>query len=182
LTYRKRDPVSGIKKREKSPFGRFYVIIKLNLFVMENNFEIIVRAVIQKDNKILACKNIKKNDNYYYLPGGHVEMGEPADKALVRELKEELNLSVEDTSFIGVIENAYNQENEIHHEINLIFNIRANNVEDKSNEDHLGFFFFSKNQFSRKTILPKTLKEAIIQWQKDGLIFWKSNINIKYGC
>ncbi len=140
-----------------------------------NNFEIIVRAVIQKDGKILVCKNIKKDDNYYYLPGGHMEIGESADKALVRELKEELNLSIKNLSFIGVIENIYNQDNEAHHEINLIFNIRADKVEDKSNEDHLGFFFFNKDQFSKETILPKTLKEGVVQWQKDGQIFWKNN-------
>lgn len=145
---------------------------------MANSFEIIVRAVIEKDNKILVCKNIEKNNDYYFLPGGHVETGEPAEKALIRELKEELNLSIKDVSFIGSIENVYKEDNKKHHETNLIFNVKAINVEDKSCEDHLGFFFFDKNQFSKEIILPKVLKKAIIQWQKDGKIFWKSNIKV----
>lgn len=145
---------------------------------MENNFEIIIRALIQKDGTILVCKNIKKNNDYYYLPGGHVEMGEPADKALIRELKEELNLIVEEVSFIGTVENVYSQDGETHHEIILVFNVMADNVEDKSNEDHLGFFFFDEDQFQKETILPKALKESIIQWQKDNQIFWRSNIEV----
>lgn len=143
---------------------------------MQNSFEIIARAIIQKDGKILVCKNIKKNNDYYYLPGGHVEMGEPANKALIRELKEELNLSVNEASFIGTVENVYSEEDETHHEIILVFNVIADNVEDKSNEDHLGFFFFGKDQFQKETILPKALKKSVIQWQKDNKMFWKSNI------
>lgn len=145
---------------------------------MENNFEIITRALIQKDGKVLVCRNIKNNNDYYYLPGGHVEMGEPADKALIRELKEELNLSVSKVSFIGTVENVYNQAGETHHEIILVFNVIADNVEDKSNEDHLDFFFFDKNQFHKEIILPKALKESIAQWQKDNQMFWESNIEI----
>ena len=143
---------------------------------MQNNFEIITRALIQKDGKILVCKNIKKNNDYYYFPGGHVKMGEPAGKALIRELKEELNLIVEEVSFIGAIENVYTQDAKTHHEIILVFNVVADNVEDKSNEDHLGFFFFDNDQFRKETILPKALKESIIQWRKDNQMFWRSNI------
>ena len=49
-----------------------------------------VCAVILHDGKILATKD--QNSPYYYLPGGRVKLHEPAEKAIVREVKEELNV------------------------------------------------------------------------------------------
>ena len=38
------------------------------------------------------------------LPGGHVEWGETAKRAAIRELAEETGLRVEDAEFVGIIE------------------------------------------------------------------------------
>jgi 8-oxo-dGTP diphosphatase len=52
-------------------------------------------AVIIEDDRILMVAHKKKNDIYWLLPGGGVEYGEPLDTALKRELKEELDISIE---------------------------------------------------------------------------------------
>ena len=49
-----------------------------------------VCAIIIHDDKILATKD--QNSPYYYLPGGRVKLHEPAEKAIVREVREELNV------------------------------------------------------------------------------------------
>lgn len=49
-----------------------------------------VCAVIKYDNKLLAMKN--ERTPYYYLPGGRVMLHESAEDAIVRELKEELDI------------------------------------------------------------------------------------------
>lgn len=49
-----------------------------------------VCAVIINDNKILAMKD--NHADYYYLPGGRVQFNETAEIAVLRELKEELNI------------------------------------------------------------------------------------------
>ena len=49
-----------------------------------------VCAVILHDGKILATKS--QNTPYYFLPGGRVQLHEPAEIAIVRELREELNV------------------------------------------------------------------------------------------
>lgn len=49
-----------------------------------------VCAVIKYDNKLLAMKN--ERTPYYYLPGGRVMLHESAEAAIVRELKEELDI------------------------------------------------------------------------------------------
>ena len=52
--------------------------------------------LIRKDDKVLFVKreNTGKCDGYYMLPGGHVDAGETILQASVRELKEELDISV----------------------------------------------------------------------------------------
>lgn len=51
-----------------------------------------VCAVIKYDNKILAMKNDKSP--YYFLPGGRVDLHENTERALLREMKEELGINV----------------------------------------------------------------------------------------
>ena len=75
---------------------------------MKPQFEIIVRAVILKRGEILLCRS--KGGRHYFLPGGLVEFNEPAKKALARELKEELNISIKEMFFIGAIENIFAED------------------------------------------------------------------------
>ena len=49
-----------------------------------------VCAIILHDGKILATKD--QNSPYYYLPGGRVKLHEPAENAIVREVREELDV------------------------------------------------------------------------------------------
>ncbi|MGB2762258.1 MAG: NUDIX domain-containing protein [Minisyncoccales bacterium] len=142
---------------------------------MENKeFEVCVRIVIQHQGKILVCKN--KEKNYYFFPGGHIKFGESVKETLLREMKEELDLSVDKWIFIGTVENIFIEDNEKHHEINLVFNIDTDKIVTKSQEDHIDFVFMDKNQFIRETVLPVALKKAILRWLDDKKIFWASQI------
>lgn len=145
-----------------------------------NNFEVCVRAIIKNKDRILVCK--RKDKDYYFFPGGHVEFGEKSEEALDRELKEELNILIKDMSFIGVAENIYKEDGKEIHEINLVFNVLADNVEDKSQEDHIDFFFFNKEEFSKEKVLPIALQESVMKWQENNKIFWISNNEIKNSC
>ena len=49
-----------------------------------------VCAIIISNEKILAMHD--ERSPYYYLPGGRVEMGETAERAIIREVQEELNI------------------------------------------------------------------------------------------
>ena len=139
-----------------------------------NNFEICARAIIQNNGKILVC--YEKGNDYYFTPGGHINFGESAKEALYRELKEELNISIKRCSFIGAVENIFVQNDENHHELDLVFNIEAGNVSDKSEEDHIDFLFMDIERFSKEEILPIVLQKALLKWLKDKKMFWVSQI------
>lgn len=51
--------------------------------------EIRVSAIIVQDSKIVLIHRKKDGQEYWVLPGGHVEDGESPEAALTREVKEE---------------------------------------------------------------------------------------------
>ena len=136
------------------------------------NIEVIVRAIIENNGKILVCKGKKKN--YYYFPGGHMEFGENAKKALKREIKEELGLDAKVGNLIGLSEYSFIQESKVRHEINLVFEVKIKGGKIKSKEDQLEFDYFDKKQLKQENVLPKALKEAILKWFENKTIFWVS--------
>lgn len=71
------------------------------------NTHVIARAVIIDQGHILLCKTTDLQNNFYFLPGGHIEHGESAAKALVRELIEEAGFEVTIKRFLGCLENAF---------------------------------------------------------------------------
>ncbi len=56
----------------------------------EGIFSVRVRALIINCGKLLAMHD--ENSPYYYLPGGKVEINETAEEAVLREIKEELEI------------------------------------------------------------------------------------------
>ncbi len=49
--------------------------------------------VVVRDNKLLLAYS--KNKNAWYLPGGKIDRDETAQEGLIREIKEELNLTLD---------------------------------------------------------------------------------------
>lgn len=68
----------------------------------------VVAAIIQKENKILATKRgYGEFINMWEFPGGKIESGETKEQALVREIKEELNIEISVDKFAIYIEYQY---------------------------------------------------------------------------
>ncbi len=88
---------------------------------MSRHIEIIARGVVERDGRILLCRNIQAG--YYYLPGGHVESGESAAAALAREFVEETGLNARVGAHVLTAEVAFTRSNRVIHEVNLVFHV-----------------------------------------------------------
>lgn len=91
--------------------------------------EVIARGVLIHERRVLLCQN--RAHGHRFLPGGHVEFGEPAAAALERELREELGIDLVAGRFLGACEASFVQplkatgakRSQRHHEINLVFEL-----------------------------------------------------------
>ena len=72
------------------------------------NYDIAV-SIIKFDNRILISKrnNTKFLTGLWEFPGGKIEKNESANKAVIREVKEETNLYIKSPTYLGSIKHKY---------------------------------------------------------------------------
>lgn len=119
----------------------------INVKINDINFVCRSCAVIRNGDKVLFQK--RKNDKYYALPGGKIEVLETVKDALKRELKEELGVEVEVKDIVSVVENFFEFNNEKVHQ--YIFSYEVKLLDDKYN---------NLDEFEG----IETLKEVIFKW------------------
>lgn len=66
------------------------------------NVELTVLCLIYEGDRILLQNRVKKDWQGYTLPGGHVEHGESIVDAVVREMKEETGLTIQNPKLCGI--------------------------------------------------------------------------------
>lgn len=90
----------------------------------------VVAAIIYHENKILCVQRGYSKYDYinqkFEFPGGKVEEGETDEEALIREIKEELEMEISDLNFSIKVEHTYPD-----------FHIAMNCYECKSNSKDL---------------------------------------------
>ena len=71
----------------------------------------VVAAVIFQNEKVLSVQRAEHEKKFISLkwefPGGKVEVGESREKALVREIREELSVDMEGSEFLMTVEHTY---------------------------------------------------------------------------
>lgn len=136
----------------------------------KDNFELIVRALIVRNNKVLLCQT--KGRDYYFLPGGHIEFGENMRDALLREIREEMDVVVSNMEFIGGIENLFTQDEKLIHEISFVYRVDVDRDDVDAKENHIEFTWFSLDQIVDANIVPPAIKDAILKWMATGETFF----------
>jgi len=127
------------------------------------NIRVRAQAVIlDEENRILLVNHVKDGKEYFVLPGGGVEFGETAEESLLRELKEELDITdVKSIKFLKARD--FIPEDKIRHILDLYFYVRADVSGVKLTEDDgiiKGFGFFSLDELSSIVVYPS--REFII--------------------
>lgn len=139
---------------------------------MENQIRVGVRALIIRGGKILLCQ--AKDADCYFLPGGGIHFEEGVEDALRRELKEELDVALEEAQFIGVVDNTFLDNVRKNREISIVFSVRIGDMPIYSREPHILFAYKEIKTFGDENVVPMELKKAVLQWIRDKTPFWVS--------
>lgn len=96
-------------------------LLMLSFKHSEGRFSCRAVGVITDGARLLVHRDL--GEDFWTLPGGRVEFGEPASLALARELWEELEVRAQVGRLIWVVENFFTYRGEAHHEIAFYFQV-----------------------------------------------------------
>ena len=133
----------------------------------QDQIETIARAVLMAEGHLLLCRGV--GSSLSYLPGGHVEFGENAIRALERELQEELAIETRAGRFLGVVEHSFTQDGEAKHEINLLFEVTGSGLDamrvPASNEPgRIAFEWLRIDGLEESDLEPASLRFLLAKW------------------
>lgn len=130
------------------------------------------RALIVVDDQLLVNMNSKLP--FFFLPGGHVEHGEPVADAVVRELEEELGMPSYIERYVGCFEYSFipHVATKCHsHEYNFIFKVTVPGLQagkvPLSPEDHTQFAWIPLKDLQQTDFRPEALKNVLLEWLQE---------------
>lgn len=144
-----------------------------------HGIEVISRGVCIVDDYLLLCHG--RGHTNTYLPGGHIEKGESAATALVREIREELGVKAHVGRFLGVVENQFEQKGHQVDEINLLFELEIPGLEPGVDvpvaEDWLDFRWERLDNLVAANVEPKVAMDLLMSLtgRPAGEAGWASN-------
>lgn len=127
-------------------------------------------GVISDGKRVLLHR--RKCDDFWTLVGGRVQMLEPSDCAVKREVKEELGEDIEVNKLLWMVENFFRFEDKYYHEISTIYLLNLekdswildqrdsfNGIEEGKK---LIYKWFNFDELNSLDIRPSFLKEKLI--------------------
>ncbi len=134
-------------------------------------FNFRVAAVIVLESQVLLCR--LKKEQFWFLPGGRVKLGETTREALSRELKEELGGEHQIGRLMCCMENFFDHKSAQFHEICFIYEVAMLGSKQDLNDiqSHLDageeFKFFPFSELQRLDLKPPGLERIISQNNDD---------------
>jgi len=94
-------------------------------FTYYHNVAAAVGVILEYDKKIVLIKRAKEpGKGKLDLPGGFIDPNESAEEAVVREVKEEINIDIKDPEYLGSYPNIYKYQDVLYHTCDLFFYCR----------------------------------------------------------
>lgn len=128
-----------------------------------NEVSAVACIIIDKQGKILLSK--RKNEpesGKYDLPGGFIDLGEKAEDAVIRELKEELSINVTSLRYLSSYPNRYIYSGITVYTLDLCFLCTIDSFEKlNAKDDVLSFDFFKLEDIDMKTIAFESVKNML---------------------
>lgn len=120
-----------------------------------------------KSEILLSKRGIEPFYGKLDLPGGFVDPGENAETALVRELKEELDIVPLSIKYFGSFANQYLFSDTIVHTVDMVYTCKIDNLNSiKPHDDITGFTFINPNNININDIPFNSVKNIIKHLQK----------------
>lgn len=142
----------------------------------DRHIEFISRALITRGSQILLCRNLAAG--YHFLPGGHVEFGESAAAAVIRELREEGDLDAHAEDCLFVHENTFEVKGKRHHEVNVVFHVKLLDEEPPitSIEPKIALEWVDLATLHEIDLRPAAMKAWLISGAHGGAATWASTV------
>jgi 8-oxo-dGTP diphosphatase len=145
---------------------------------------LLARAVLLRQSaagvSVLLTQEI--GTSHTFLPGGHADPGEGLTTALVRELDEELGLSVTVRAYLGAVEHQWPAAVPAHYEVNHVFLVESTGdarLPDApvSRESHLRFLWRPVDALAAYHLQPTPLQQLLTQYVAgDTTAWWASTL------
>jgi len=140
-------------------------------FVYYANVSAAVAVFIRdNDGDLLVCRRKKQPAaGTLDLPGGFVDIGETAEEAVIREIKEELNLDVTKSLLFTSIPNEYVYSDMIINTLDLLFLCEVRDFGNMQAADDVSeAFFMTLNTISPDDFGLISIKKGIIAFLKEN--------------
>ena len=127
-------------------------------------------GIIKQDDKFLIMR--VNQTSYFHIPGGHIEIGEDSEQAIIREIKEEIGCDIQETNLFAIQENFWKRNNKNCHGIEFYYIIKPkNNLEmkdyqrieiDKGEEKLLDFKWCTQEELKEIDLRPVNIRDMLI--------------------
>lgn len=151
----------------------------MDLSLMVGNVKFNYRAglLITKNNKVL----VECNPDYDFvtIPGGRVKTKESSIDALIRELEEEMHITIskEKVRFKAVIENFFELDNKDYHELFFLYKLNVEEKDDRFKEDMINYDseksyykWVDKDKLDEVNLLPKPIRNISTNDEFESII------------
>ena len=123
-------------------------------------------GLILKNDELLLVKHVKGKHSYWLLPGGGIKLGEETKTALMREIKEEINLDCIIKELLFVVESVSSFSDHI---VQPTYSVEAKSFDSLKvgiDKRVTGFHFFDYKNIENKTIYPD-IKHELQEYLKN---------------
>ena len=132
------------------------------------NIRTAARAIIIRDNKLLAIKMRDRSGEFYILPGGGQNHGETLKECLIRECYEELGVQISVSQLLYVREyigknHQFRNSHGSFHQVESVFRCQLmqpdalfNSID--KDKKQVGIEWLPLNNLQQYTLLPSTIK------------------------
>lgn len=128
----------------------------------------VAALIVNEDKQLLLVKRAKDpSKGMLDLPGGFIDIGESAEKALERELFEELNIKIKEHKIISTNPNSYTYKGITYSTIDIAFLCHIKNNEALNAADDVeSYTWHNKDDINLEEIAFTSIRNFVKNWMQ----------------